>query len=363
MSLTERERRPVPVAAITIAVLVGLAAVGVLFVWDGGTLVSNAISLSDLEDSEFGVVYLEEHNVFVVASDDGPLALLDDAQHAAGDRVRYCPSSGLFEGPRFGATFDREGRYVGGPAQTDLDRVAVEVTESVIAVDTDLVIAATERSRFADAATGGKCTGLADDPGFMSAGRQHLQAQARFGWVIEGAEIMPNGVHGVTRAGPEPLFEYMLLGEELRFVPAFEAPAEPPRDLLEDQPFDSLYHVGTLKGTGNRVFIYQEDGFFCVAVERRNGLSGSCNGDIQPGLEWGGSLGPEGGQILFPHLPKEAAVVTLSIEGLATWTQRPLAGIAVFDLPAPVNPDQATTATAIDAEGETIATTQLDIPE
>ena len=76
MSVTEHDRRSVPMLAIAIAVLVGLAAVGVLFVWDGGTLVSNAVSLSDLEDSEFGVVYLEEHNMFGVASDDRDTARL-----------------------------------------------------------------------------------------------------------------------------------------------------------------------------------------------------------------------------------------------------------------------------------------------
>ena len=35
--MTERDRRPVPLLAVAAAVLVGLAAVAVLFVWDGGS--------------------------------------------------------------------------------------------------------------------------------------------------------------------------------------------------------------------------------------------------------------------------------------------------------------------------------------
>ena len=61
------------------AVLAGLVAAVVLVLADGGTLASNAVSMSELEDSPYGVVYLEDHNIFVVATEDGPIALVGDA--------------------------------------------------------------------------------------------------------------------------------------------------------------------------------------------------------------------------------------------------------------------------------------------
>lgn len=169
MSVTDREQRSVPLLTIAAVVLVGLAAAAVLFVSGGETLASNEVALPDLEESQYGVVYLEDYNVFVVATDKGPIALVGDAQHVPDDPVWYCPLSDWFEGPYHGARFDRLGRYANGPPRSDMDRVALEITDETIIVDVDTVIASTGRSPVADPPKGPNCGGLSDDPGFFPA--------------------------------------------------------------------------------------------------------------------------------------------------------------------------------------------------
>lgn len=353
---------------VVAAGLAALLAIGVVLWASKGTDADNVVSVRAVEDSEHRVIYLEEYSVFVVATDGGPIALMDDAQHAGGDRVRYCPSSGRFEGPRFGARFDRLGRYAAGPAQTDLDRVVVEISDGEIIVHVGEVRAATGRSLSADAPKGPACESFADDPGFFLPGGVDGEAQQdladRWVWATEDATTMPNGVVGVTRTGPEPRFDYAHLGEEQRFLAASQAPASPPRDLLSEQPLEPVLHVGTLETTGSRVFIYrqqQPDGtmMFCTATARHNGTSTSCTADVRPGLEWSGGTDGDTLQIVFDSLPDNTSVVTISNGDASAWTQRPIAGIAIFEIPTQAHPNQVSTAVALDAGGQTIVTEQL----
>ena len=151
------------------AVLAGLVAAVVLVLADGGTLASNAVSMSELEDSPYGVVNLEDHNIFVVATEDGPIALVGDAQHVANDPVWYCPLSDLFEGPYHGGRFDRRGRYASGPPHRDMDRVAVEITGGTVIVDLGNISVSPGRSLVVDPAKGPSCGGTPEQPGFFSA--------------------------------------------------------------------------------------------------------------------------------------------------------------------------------------------------
>lgn len=153
------------VAALIVAA--GLIAVVAVAVLDSASPASNEVPVSELEDSRYGVVYLEEHNIFVVDTDDGPIALVGDAQHVPDDPVWYCPSSDWFEGPYHGARFDRLGRYAAGPADSDMDRVASRITDRVIVVELDGVIESAGRSRVADPSKGPSCDGAPEQPGFF----------------------------------------------------------------------------------------------------------------------------------------------------------------------------------------------------
>jgi len=125
-------------------------------------------SVDDVADR--GVVYLEDENVFVVATDEGILGLVGDAQHVEDDRVLYCASSDGFEGPRHGERFDRNGRYRGGPGGVDMDRVQVRVQGAMVSVNPSMVIVATARSEEASPAIGPQCLGVEKPAGFFETG-------------------------------------------------------------------------------------------------------------------------------------------------------------------------------------------------
>ena len=155
-----------PVVAVVTAVLMGLVVAAVLFIDSDEPGAENEVSVKVLDESEYGVVYLEAHRVFVVASDDGPVALSDDAQHVPGDFVRYCPLSETFVGLH-GGLFDRLGRYIDGPPNRDMDQVTVEVTGEMIVVHVDQVVPSVGRSPSPDGRKGPHCEDLSDDPGFF----------------------------------------------------------------------------------------------------------------------------------------------------------------------------------------------------
>ena len=154
------------VVGVATAVVVGLVVAAVLVVSSDDPGADNEVSVRALDESEYGVVYLEAHGVFVVASDDGPVALTDDAQHVAGDLVRYCPLDASFYGYH-GGRFDRLGRYIDGPPNSDMDRVTAEVTGEMIVVHVDQVVPSLGRSPSADRRTGPICEDLSGDPGFF----------------------------------------------------------------------------------------------------------------------------------------------------------------------------------------------------
>ena len=88
---------------------------------------------------EAGVLALPGRHVFVVANGPEPLALSASAVHMSGEYVAYCKSSGYFESPTHGETFDRFGSYVTGPAAHSMDRVAIAVVRNQVYVDPSLV--------------------------------------------------------------------------------------------------------------------------------------------------------------------------------------------------------------------------------
>jgi len=119
---------------IATVVLVALGATALLYglATSGSASPGPVISLERLEEEK--VLYLEDHDVFLVFNDGDPLALSDDAQHL-GDRVEFCGSSQMFESPAHGEKFDIHGSYYGGPGTSGLDRYPVRVQDDGVYVD------------------------------------------------------------------------------------------------------------------------------------------------------------------------------------------------------------------------------------
>ena len=150
---------------LLVGLLAALAAACVSPATDSGGWIRVG-SLDEIEQR--GIVYLKEHNVFVVATGAGILALEGNAQHLNDDdRVLYGASSDGFEGPRHGERFDRQGRYRGGPAATDMNRVQLRVQATSVYINPTIVIQATERSQQATPPTGPQCLGTENPAGFF----------------------------------------------------------------------------------------------------------------------------------------------------------------------------------------------------
>lgn len=103
----------------------------------------DAASVAELRGDR--VVYLPEHQVFVVWDAGAPLALSADARHLEGERVLFCPSSGQFESPAHGEKFDLGGRYVAGPAASDMTRVASRLEGDRVLVNPSMETASAAR--------------------------------------------------------------------------------------------------------------------------------------------------------------------------------------------------------------------------
>jgi len=94
---------------------------------------ARAGSVDEIDDA--GVTYLEELNVFLVAEDPSPIALVGLSTHMPDEPVLFCASAGWFFSPFHGEKFDRSGVYADGPAPRGLDRVAVRVIADTVYVD------------------------------------------------------------------------------------------------------------------------------------------------------------------------------------------------------------------------------------
>lgn len=117
-----------------------------------------------------GVAYVRGPGIYVVASENGFIALWDDARHV-GDRVLYCPVDETFSSPAHGEKFDRQGRYIAGPASGDLGTYPVHVKGNSAVVDVSAGPHLPERSNvnFAHEELS-RCQGAEDPPGFYAEG-------------------------------------------------------------------------------------------------------------------------------------------------------------------------------------------------
>jgi hypothetical protein len=114
-----------------IAVAAGFYAVFGGFHFGGGWVTVG--SLADVQRK--GVFYDRTVNAFVIADSGEMIAVLAENPHG-GERVYYCPSSGWFQSPAEGSTFDHRGYYRLGPAPRGLDRVKVRTEHGFVSVDT-----------------------------------------------------------------------------------------------------------------------------------------------------------------------------------------------------------------------------------
>jgi hypothetical protein len=93
------------------------------------------MSVDALERAE--VAYIRNAGIFLVQTEDGPLALTAASPHPD-HGLHYCRASETFVGTH-GEVFDRRGFYLGGPAPRGMDRVAVRTEGGVVQVDADEV--------------------------------------------------------------------------------------------------------------------------------------------------------------------------------------------------------------------------------
>ncbi|MGH2731224.1 MAG: Rieske (2Fe-2S) protein [Actinomycetota bacterium] len=124
-------RRALIPAFIALVLVVGIAGVIGLATSSGPDPVA---SLEELREEE--VIFLDEHDIYLVYNEGEPLALSTDAQHT-GDEVEFCASSQMFESPAHGEKFDIRGYYYGGPARSGLNRYPVRVEGDGVYVDVD----------------------------------------------------------------------------------------------------------------------------------------------------------------------------------------------------------------------------------
>jgi hypothetical protein len=126
-------------SSATLTLLVGVGAVVIVaataYLWPrspspNGTEVAGTVE--EIESN--GVVYLADSGIYVVATEEGFVALDDDARHL-GERVLYCPLDDTFTSPVSGGRFDHQGRYAAGPAQGDMGQFPVSVQDDRVVVD------------------------------------------------------------------------------------------------------------------------------------------------------------------------------------------------------------------------------------
>lgn len=85
-------------------------------------------------------VYVREAQTYLTRVDGEIVALWQRCPHL-GCRVAWCDTSGQFECPCHGSTFNRAGEHRTGPAPSGMQRFEVEVVEGVVEVNTGVVSA------------------------------------------------------------------------------------------------------------------------------------------------------------------------------------------------------------------------------
>jgi hypothetical protein len=125
------------------------------------------ISVERLERE--GIIYVPAALVFVVSTENGPVALSARSPHL-GHRLLFCRSAQYFQG-RHGESFDRDGTHAHGPSPRDLDRLGVRVRDGLVEVNPEMVTrGSASGSEIADRPVGPVCRvpGPEDPPGFAA---------------------------------------------------------------------------------------------------------------------------------------------------------------------------------------------------
>jgi cytochrome b6-f complex iron-sulfur subunit len=86
-----------------------------------------------------GVHLVPAARAYLTRQDDTIVALWSRCPHL-GCRVPWCESSGEFECPCHGTTFNRVGEHRNGPAPRGMDRFEVTIEEGELIIDTGLII-------------------------------------------------------------------------------------------------------------------------------------------------------------------------------------------------------------------------------
>lgn len=128
-----------------------------------GTVVAGTVN--EIESEE--VIYLPEAGFYVAATAEGFVALDDDSRHV-GERVLYCALDETFFSPAHGERFDRQGRYLTGPAQGDMGRFPTSVQSGQVVVDLSRGPELAPRSVGSESQAPTRCTGSGSEnpPGF-----------------------------------------------------------------------------------------------------------------------------------------------------------------------------------------------------
>ena len=88
---------------------------------------------------EDSVLVVREARAYLTKIDGEVRALWWKCPHL-GCRVPFCESSGQFECPCHGSSFNRAGEYRGGPSPRGLDGFAVDVVDGLVVIDTGTVL-------------------------------------------------------------------------------------------------------------------------------------------------------------------------------------------------------------------------------
>ncbi len=123
---------------------VGMAAIGVAALWTtwdvlrpprpaGAGAVVKSLRVDEVPDAE--AVAVQAARAYLTRVGEEIVALSEKCPHLR-CRVDWCESSGQFECPCHGSTFNRLGEHRSGPAASGMERFAIEVVEGTVHIDT-----------------------------------------------------------------------------------------------------------------------------------------------------------------------------------------------------------------------------------